>query len=398
MKKHKVLIVGGGFGGVKTAQSLSNQTNFDVTLLSDRENFRYYPTLYHVATGGRYANASIPLNHLLKASNINLAKGEAVKLDRENKIIVTRDGKKFAYDTLVLALGVVTNYFGIKGLKENSFSIKTPEDASEFKAHLHEHLLSKHPEDSHYVIIGGGPTGVELAGALPHYLQAVMKKHNIKSPKRKIYLVEAAPRLLPRSPKLTSKVVRRHLRKLGVIVQTGKVVQGATADGLSVSGRSLKSHTVVWTAGVTNHPFFSDNKFELSDRKRVVVDDYLRTEKDIYVIGDNADTPYSGLAQTALRDGAFVAKNLKCLVAENPPVSYKPKRPIVVISVGPRWASVEWGKLQLFGWIGYLMREAGDWVGFHDYEPWQKATSQWLTGFGEEENCQVCAVADSKKA
>ncbi len=396
MKKHKVLIVGGGFGGVKTAQGLAGQPNFDVTLLSDNDDFRYYPTLFHVATGGRFANASIPLRRLLEAPNINLAKGEAVKLDRKNKTVTTREGKRFAYDTLVLALGVVTNYFGIKGLEENSFSIKTPEDASEFKAHLHEHLLSKHPEDSHYVIIGGGPTGVELAGALPHYLQAVMKRHDIKAPKRKIYLVEAAPRLLPRSPKLISKAVRRRLKKLGVIVQTSKTVQGATADGLSISGRSLKSHSVVWTAGVTNHPFFNANKFELSGRKRVVVDDYLRAEKDIYVIGDNADTPYSGLAQTALRDGAFVAKNLKCITAGKNPVIYQSKKPITVIPVGPHWAAAEWGKLQLFGWLGYLMREAGDWVGFHDYEPWQKATDQWLTGFGEEEDCQVCAVSESK--
>ncbi|MGH8506874.1 MAG: FAD-dependent oxidoreductase, partial [Stenotrophobium sp.] len=116
-QKTKVLVVGGGFAGIKTALELSANPNFDVTLLSDQENFRYYPTLYHTATGGRLSASQIALSEIFAGKDLNIVQDTAKTLDRQAKKLTGKSGKQYDYDYLVLALGVVTNYFGIKGLE-----------------------------------------------------------------------------------------------------------------------------------------------------------------------------------------------------------------------------------------------------------------------------------------
>jgi NADH dehydrogenase len=220
-----------------------------------------------------------------------------------------------------------------------------------------------------------------------------MKMHKVPQRAVHVDLIEAAPRLLPRLPKETSRTVKRRLKRLGVTLYIGKTVQGATADELTVSGKPIRSHTVVWTAGVTNNPFFVANQFVMMGRGKVAVDVYLQAEDGIYVIGDNANTPYSGLAQTALRDGAMVGKNLRRLASNKQQRSYKPKAPITVIPAGPHWAAVLWGGISIHGFAGWLLREAADIVGFRDLEPWPRASKQFMTEFAAEDDCKVCAAA-----
>src|SRR6476660_5946082 len=170
MAREKVLIVGGGFGGVKAALELVNDDRFSVTLLSDQPYLRYYPTLYHTATGGRGANSNIPLARLFEGKEVKVVHGKAVSVDKKAKTVLTDDSKTYEYDTLVLSLGVVTNYFGIEGLAEFSYGIKSITEANRLKAHLHQQLIDEGKPDLNYVVIGAGPTGIELAGALPSYL------------------------------------------------------------------------------------------------------------------------------------------------------------------------------------------------------------------------------------
>lgn len=393
MAREKVLIVGGGFGGVKAALELAHDERFSVTLLSDQPYLRYYPTLYHTATGGKGANSNIPLARLFEGKEVKVVHGKAVSLDKKAKTLTAEDQKVYEYDSLILSLGVVTNYFGIQGLPEFSYGIKSIAEANRLKAHLHQQLIDDRKPDLNYVVIGAGPTGIELAGALPHYLREIMSKHGVEPRKIHVDLIEALPRLLPRLPRDASRMVGRQLKRLGVKLYLGQAVQGQTADELTVNGKPIRSHTVIWTAGVTNNPFFKDNAFALTNRGKVSIDAYLQAEENIFVIGDNANTPYSGMAQTAIVDGAFVAKNLRRRQDGKEFRSYQVKKPITVIPAGPYWAAALWGGVRLYGRLGWALRELGDIKGFLDYESLPDALAQWATEFGQEDACPVCRRA-----
>lgn len=396
--KQKVLVVGGGFAGIKAALELakgdSDGKHFDITLLSETTHFRYYPALYRTATGGRPAGSSIALAELFNDLPVSILQGEAVSLDRKAHSLTLTDGTNLAYDALVLGLGVVTNYFGIPGMQEFSYSIKSIEEIQRFKTHLHQQMTDDRRPDLNYVIVGAGPTGIELAGALPEYLKKIMTNHGILHKAIHMDLIEAAPRLLPRMPKEISKKVAARLRKVGVKLYTGQTVQGITGDQLTVNGKPITSHTVIWTAGVTTNPFFKNNGFMMTPRGKVATDMYLQADDNIYVIGDNANTPYSGMAQTALADGSFVAETLLRRAGGNDPKSYQVKKPITIIPVGEHWASVQWGKIRLYGKLGWALRESADLAAFADYEPWWKAGRQWLSGFETEESCAICRAAE----
>jgi NADH dehydrogenase len=390
--KKQVLIVGGGFGGIKAAIDLSKDDRFSVSLLSDSEDFRYNPTLYRTATGGMRAESNIPLVTIFHDRPVGLIKGRAVKINREEKTVVTTDGQIFHYDILVLALGMVTNYFGIKGLPEYSYGIKSLEEAMRFKKHLHQQMTDDHQPDLNYIIVGGGPTGIELAGALPEYLHRIMKAHKIRHKAIHIDLVEAAPHLVPRLPKRMGRSIEKQLRKTGVKLYLGKAVGGETADGLMIDGQKIPSHTVIWTAGMANSPFFKENGFVLTDRGKVEVSEFLSAELDIYVLGDNNSTQYSGMAQTALLDGQFVASNLIRAADGLQPRSYKARKPVYVLPAGPQWAAVQWQNVEFYGRFGWMLRSMADFVAYHDLEPWWLAAEQWMTEFGTEEDCPTCAT------
>ncbi|HKX24297.1 MAG TPA: FAD-dependent oxidoreductase [Candidatus Saccharimonadales bacterium] len=397
-QKKQVLILGGGFGGIKTALNLCGSDAYDITLMSDSHDFKYYPALYRSATGGSRKVSIIPLADIFEGKPVTILHEKAVKLDRDNQIIVTESKKKVAYDILVVALGSITNYFGIEGLQEFSYGIKSIEEAEELKQHLHDQMLNDKKPDLNYVVVGGGPTGIELAGALPHYLRWIMKHHGLKERKINIELVEAAPRLLPRMPIDLSMAVARQLRRQGIKLYLGQTVKAQTADELIVNDKPIKSHTVVWTAGMASNQFLAANGFAL-ERGRIQVDEFLRAKgepaENIYVIGDNAITEYSGMAQTALHDAVFLAENLKRLGDGGVPKVYRPKKPIYVFPAGERWAAVLWGSVRIYGWLGWALREAADWVGYHDVEPWWKASELFLAEAESEEACPICGKSKS---
>ncbi len=389
-KKTKVLIVGGGFGGIKAALMLDKSTLFNVTMLTNDPSFRYYPRLYHTATGGGSNESEITLDNLFAKTNIKIIIDEAVKLKRYQKIIETKNSHEIKYDKLILALGVTTNYFGIKGLSQHSYGIKSIEEATELKKHLHESLVKNQKTDKNYIVIGAGPTGIELSGELKYYLDDIVKKHKLINQKINIKLIEAAPRLLPSLPHETSEAVAKRLLNIGVKLLVNHKVEGESADELIVDGNPIKSHTVIWTAGVTNSSFFKLNDFKLTDHGKVIVDDYLMAEDNIYVIGDNAATEYSGMAQTALSNALSVARNLIREDNNKPLEKFKSKRPIYVITVGRRWAAVVWGEVKINGWLGWILREMADLVAFHDLEPWWKAAQQWSYEFNNDNKCDIC--------
>lgn len=389
--KQKIVVVGGGFGGVKTALDLSKDRRFEVTLISENDDFRYYPSLYHTATGGNRDVSIISLAELLDPKLVNLIKAKVTCLDRTQKHVKTQDGQEIEYDYLVLALGVVTNYFKIPGLRERAYGIKSLEDAEEFKKHLHKQIIDERKPDINYVIVGGGPTGIELAGVLGEYIRYICKEHSIKKRTIHVDLVEASPRLVSRMPKDMSRKIARQLRRKGVKLYLNSRVEGQTAEELMVNGKPIRSHTVIWTAGVANNPFFAEQGFQLNRSGKVRVDQYLQAEPSIFVIGDNADTPYSGMAQTAIYDGEYVARSLVEIVGhKRTPEPYTAKKPIYVMPAGPDWAAVQWGRLKLYGRLGWALRRVADFIGYRDYEPFFRATKRWMSEYEREDLCPVC--------
>lgn len=398
MKKQQVVIVGGGFGGVKSALELAGNTHVAVTLIANKPFFEYYPMMYRTATGGSNVVSSIPLGEIFRGKRIELIIDEAQTLNRDKRQLSLKSGTVVSYDALILALGNVTNYFGIPGMSEYSYGIKSLQEAETLKAHLHQQLTKKGELDEHYIIIGGGPTGVELAGALPDYLSRLMKMHGIKSKhKPHIDLVEAAPRLMPRMPESVSQALHARLKQLGVNIYYGKPVQAQTADTLLLDGKQIRSHTVIWTAGLTNNIFFKNNGFIISDNGRVQVDQLMQAWPGIFVIGDNADTKYSGMAQTALHDAQYVARNLMRHAEGKAPLAYEAKLPVYITPAGKGWAVVVWGNVHLYGRLGWLLRKAADWLGYRDLEPWWKATDRLMADDISEDNCLVCATRLQEK-
>lgn len=375
-----ITIVGGGFGGVKAALELSKQSSNTITLITDKPDFQYYPALYGAATGNSHLQSWVPLDTIFAGyDNVTIVIDAVTSIDPQTRQLTAESGTTYHYETCIMALGTVTTYFGIEGLDRHTYGIKSAAEVAQLKEHIYQDLTEHHDVDKRYVIIGAGPTGVELSAAMGSYLRRLCKEMGITKPRLRIDLIEASPRVLPRSSEKASRMVEKRLRRLGVHVQTGKVVESAEDGKLTVSGETLVSHTVIWTSGVANHPFYANNQqhFEFAPNKRVVVNEFLQVNDSLYVIGDNAATPYTGLAQTALHDGVFVARNIKRAQQGGAMKPYNAVLPISVVPVGARWAILEWHWIRFGGWAGAIMRRAADFIGYSDVLPLGQALGVW---------------------
>lgn len=387
----KVVIVGGGFAGVRAALKLANKTSFEVKLISAQTYFEYHAALYRSATGRSPLEVAIPLADFFEyAKNIEVINDKIIGLDPKNKTITGESGSDWQYDTLILALGNVTQYFGIKGLQQYSYGVKTVHEALGLKRHVHEDLVNHH-SDLNYVVIGAGATGVELSAELIAYLHSTRRKHKIKRA-FSLELVEASPQVLPALPANFTKRVQERLAKIGVKLYLNSPVKSETAQSITLPSGNIKSHTVVWTAGIENNPFFTEHLhvFKVGKLGRAKVNEYLQAAPDIYVLGDSADTKYSGMAQTALHDATFVANNLIRAVNNKPMRKYEPARPVYAIPVGPRWTAVLWGKVKIYGFAGWILRRLADLRLYLMFLPLDKAFTTWRYGMVLEESCPIC--------
>lgn len=380
---------------MRAALSLGAQSGLSVTLISANETFAYYPQLYHAATGGSRAEAAIPLVELLQQTPVKVIIDTINLVDPAAHTVTGASGEVYPYGQLILATGSVTNYFGIPGMEANAFNIKTIDGALAFKKHLHDQLITGSKPELHYVVVGGGPTGIELAAALSEYMERLVRLHRVSAPQYSIELLEAAPRLLPRSPESHARKIQDRLEKLGVKVHVGAVVEGDTPSHVNLKSGSIATSTVVWTAGVANNPLFRNNAdhFTLNKAGKVEVDANLQSGLDVYVIGDNAATPHGGLAETAIADARYVAADIKRKIAGKSRPAYNQKTPTGVIPVGNGWAAVEHGNIRLYGYLGWILRRLGDFIGYSDIESLPRAVKVWQLDTKRQEECPICSGA-----
>ncbi|HJP80788.1 MAG TPA: FAD-dependent oxidoreductase [Candidatus Saccharimonadales bacterium] len=393
------VIVGGGFAGVRTALELSKKQLGKITLISDEPYFLYHASLYATATGRDTSASRINLEDIFAAHHdIEVIQDRMMSIDSHRRIVIGK-AKQYTYDELVIAIGVVTTYFGITGMQAHSYGIKTLDEAKVFKRHLHDQVAEDRHMDKNYVVIGGGLTGVELAGAMARYLREIAKAHAVTRAKVNITLVEAAPRLVPRLSETASKIIQKRLESLGVQVKTNHKVEALDDDTIAIDGRIIPTETAVWTSGVMNHPFFSEHpdQFTLAKNGRVEVDTFLRAQNHIYVIGDNANTAHTGTARTALYDAYFIADHLARKATRRTTPQYRPHKYADNIPVGDHWAYVEKYGIYAAGRIGHYLRRRIELSALRSLLPRNQALSMWHALYEqEEEPCDVCRQGVSK--
>lgn len=384
MKKkqtNRVVIVGGGFGGVKAAMELSNKPGFEVTLISNTTTFEYHGALYRAATGNSPMEVVIPLREIFKrARNVTLVLDKINRFNPKSKAVQGQDGTIYAYDTLILALGSVINYFGLDGMEEKTFCMNTIPHTIALRHELVTQFKSS--QQVTVAIIGGGPSGVELAGELDNFARKVSDRYQKKYVQPKVILIEGADRLLPIfDPVLSAKVYKR-LQAQGVELRLSTKVNSCELGKVCLNTGDIDADIIVWTAGAKLPEFYDANQvFEL-ERGRVKVDQFLRVKDmpGVFVIGDNAATKYSGMAQTALYDAKFVAANLVAVHAGKKAREYRPQQPIYVVPVGKNWAVLNSPKHQLSGYRGWLVRRRADLAILRNFTPYKQALKRWRKG------------------
>ena len=322
----KIVIVGGGFAGLNAAKGLGNIRDVAVTLI-DRTNYHLFqPLLYQVAMAGLSpAEIAVPLRTLLtKYSNIQTLQGEAVSVDPENRTLATTIGS-FAYDYLVLACGARHIYFGNESWERFAPGLKTIEQATEIRRRVLSAFESAEAENDTdtmtrhltFVIVGGGPTGVELAGSLGELTRFTLARdfRRIDPKLSRIILLEAGPRILPAFSKKLSERATRDLEKLGVEIWTYKRVTRVTDTGVELGQEKILASTVIWAAGVRASEINDAFNLPTDAIHRIMVEPDLTLKQypnifvagdQAHVIGDNGN-PLPGLAPVAQQQGRFIA-------------------------------------------------------------------------------------------
>ena len=369
----RVVIIGGGFGGLNLSKSLSNK-DFQVVMLDKNNYHTFQPLLYQVATSGLEPDSiAYPIRKIFKnQQRFHFRMASVEKVNTADKVIETNIGP-LDYDYLVIATGTTTNFFGMKGVEKYAMTMKTVSEALDLRSlilqNFEKALLANEKEQESYMnfpIVGGGPTGVELAGALAelknHVLPADYPDLNIE--RMKIQVIEMQDELLKSMSDNASKKALGYLKELGVDVMLNKSVASFDGDKLTFkSGEELESKTLIWAAGVRGNIINGFPETSI-DRGMYVVD---RTSKvkgfeNIYAVGDIAymTTPLfeSGLPQVAPvanQQGTFLAKNLVRVRDNQKPLEFEYNDQGSMATIGRNRAVVDMGKIKFQGTLAWFV-------------------------------------------
>ena len=387
--KKKLVIVGGGFGGLTLAQNLKH-SSLNILIIDKQNHHLFQPLLYQVATAALSpADIAMPLREIFKSDeNIRVLMGEVESIDKEKKTINLANKELIDFDYLVLAVGAKHSYFGKPEWEQFAPGLKTLKDALSIRENI---LLSfekaerlNNSEESekylNFVIIGAGPTGVEMAGAIAEIAHQTMFKNfrNIQPEKSQIYLLEALPRILPSYHEKLSIKAKQDLEKLGVKVINNKMVTSITKEGVQVGDLFIHSTNVIWAAGNQASSLLKTLNSPLDKQGRAVVESDLSipNHPEIFVIGDaacamdNNQKPLPGIAPVAMQQARYLAKILKKLTKkeDRKPFNYFDKGSMATIgkakavatSFGINFSGIlawlAWCFLHIFYLIGFKNR------------------------------------------
>ncbi len=370
--KPRIVIVGAGFGGLAIAKGLK-RVPVDVTLVDRQNHHLFQPLLYQVATAGLSpADIAWPVRHLLRRqANTRVLMGEVTAVDPARKVVML-DAAPIAYDYLVLATGATHGYFGRDEWAVHAPGLKTLDDATAIRRRLllafeRAEMASNPGESARFltvVIVGGGPTGVELAGAVAELTRrALARDFRVIDPTRtRVLLVESGPRLLGNFPEALSRYTATALGRLGVEVRLGTPVTHCDANGVRIGDKRIDAATVIWAAGVRASPAagWLGIAADRAGRVPVLPDLTAPGHPDIYVIGDTAfarnpdGAPQPGIAPVAKQQGAFVARALAARIAgREAPAAFVYRDRGLLATIGRRAAVIAYRRLRLSGWIAW---------------------------------------------
>ena len=388
-RKPRVVIVGAGFAGISLARALRH-ANVEVRLVDAQNYHTFQPLLYQVATAGlepeSIAHTVRGIFH--KQRNIDFVLGKVVSVDRTTKTVTLENGTVLVYDYLALATGASTNFYGIEGVAEHSFTLKSIEDAMGLRSHILSvfETVNVHPELLkegwlNFVVVGGGPTGVEMAGALMELFGMVLRKDFPHLPvhEAKVYLIEATPNVLgPFRPNHRAYTVKT-LELRGVQVMTDTRVVKATADAVHLhTGMTIPTQTLIWAAGIRVNPLADVLGVQQAQGGRIVVQPDLRLPDDphVFVMGDMAASLddqgklHPQLAPNAMQSGRHVAQQIENLVEgrETAPYRYFDKGIMATIGRNAAVSETPWGfrAKGFVAWLGWLFVHLMYLVGFRN--------------------------------
>lgn len=373
MARHRVVIVGSGFGGLAAVQAL-NGVDVDVTLIDRRNHHLFQPLLYQVATASlSTSEIAWPIRHILrKRGEVRTLLATVTGVDTAGKAVVLEDGTRVPYDSLILATGARHAYFGHDDWETFAPGLKTLEDATTirrklllaFEAAERESDPEKRRALLTFVIIGAGPTGVELAGAIIELARETLKGEfrSILPGEAQVVLIEGGPRVLANFRPELSDYALKALRDLGVTVELGEAVSAVDDAGVVYGGKRLDAATVIWAAGVQASPAAKWLGVEPDRAGRVKVEADLTVpgHPDIFVVGDTATItmpdgkPVPGVGDGAKQGGKHAARVIRArLAGDTTPKPFRYKHAGDLATIGKRAAVIDFGWVQLKGWIAW---------------------------------------------
>jgi NADH:ubiquinone reductase (H+-translocating) len=383
-----IVIIGGGFAGLYTARGLKG-VEADVTVVDQHNYHLFQPLLYQVATAGlNPSDIAAPIRSILRRQkNISVLLGTAETIDADAHTVLMKDGAKLTYDILVVATGATHSYFGHPEWEGNAPGLKTIDDALEIRRRVLLAFEAAERETDpaaqrawlNFVIIGAGPTGVELAGALSEIARKSLVRdfRRIRPEQARIILIEGKDRVLPPYPPDLSAKARKQLDELGVEVMTSAIVTGVSAHEVRIGDTVIPTRTVLWGAGVQASPLARSLNVPLDRAGRVLVhpDLTIPGHPEIFVLGDLAaveqydGTFVPGVAPAAIQAGQHTALNLERAVAGQPlrPFKYRDKGSLATI--GRAAAVADFGRLRFGGflaWMAWLLIHIFFLIGFRN--------------------------------
>jgi len=378
--KH-VIIVGGGFAGLNAAKVLGDKKNIRVTLVDNHNHHLFQPLLYQVAMAALSpAEIAVPIRHILAGyRNITVLQDEVTGVDPQQRTVIAKECD-LHYDYLLLACGVKHSYFGHEEWEEYAPGLKTIEQATEirrrvlnvFEAAERTRDCGRQLKHLTFVIVGAGPTGVELAGAIGEMRRYTLARdfRNINPRQARIILIEAGPRILPSFPEKLADKAAHDLEKLGVQIRTASQVTDIDSEGVLIGHERLEASTVLWAAGVEASPIGANLGAETDRQGRIVVeaDLSIKNHPEIFVAGDLASfshgyaVPLPGLAPVALQQGRFIARNILRETAGKARRNFRYLDKGQLATIGRSKAIIELGRLRFKGFLAWLI-----WVVIHIY-------------------------------